>query len=319
MHGGANVTGFQLVDFSRPIVIKLMQRWNKLDQREYPGSESPPKVIKMFRPLLINYTDWKLVPERAAITSFFKVIAVAGLVFEMAFSPAAHLLSLAYSGNTFSTITHYQYTFVYTRHTHTFSGGFGVQIVLRTWNSTQKPNSASNRSPGTGWCAAFEPFRQWYSAFGSASQPVRVWPQDVGDVELADPTMIEYINFSVTHWVGVKVDVMQADYSDWRGVITVSYMIFLQDTFPHFLSSSVSKMHRFISLAVYIPSFLSIHHPQCLFSLTTYVPFSVTLMCLYLLSATPPYLSVPSISPPSAHLYWPGNDLLPIALDWCIY
>lgn len=46
MHGGANVTGFQLVDFSRPIVIKLMQRWNKLDQREYPGSESPPKVIK---------------------------------------------------------------------------------------------------------------------------------------------------------------------------------------------------------------------------------------------------------------------------------
>lgn len=44
MHGGANVTGFQLVDFGKPIVIKLMQRWNKLDQREYPGSESPPKV-----------------------------------------------------------------------------------------------------------------------------------------------------------------------------------------------------------------------------------------------------------------------------------
>ncbi|KAG7226017.1 hypothetical protein INR49_018627, partial [Caranx melampygus] len=44
MHGGANVTGFQLVDFSKPIVIKLMQRWNKLDQREYPGSDSPPKV-----------------------------------------------------------------------------------------------------------------------------------------------------------------------------------------------------------------------------------------------------------------------------------
>ncbi|XP_064159566.1 glutamate receptor 4a isoform X3 [Anguilla rostrata] len=43
MHGGANVTGFQLVDFGTPMVIKLMQRWNKLDQREYPGSESPPK------------------------------------------------------------------------------------------------------------------------------------------------------------------------------------------------------------------------------------------------------------------------------------
>ncbi|KAG9328901.1 hypothetical protein JZ751_009441, partial [Albula glossodonta] len=43
MHGGANVTGFQLVDFSTPMVIKLMQRWNKLDQREYPGSDTPPK------------------------------------------------------------------------------------------------------------------------------------------------------------------------------------------------------------------------------------------------------------------------------------
>uniref|UniRef100_A0A8C9TJ89 Glutamate receptor n=1 Tax=Scleropages formosus TaxID=113540 RepID=A0A8C9TJ89_SCLFO len=43
MHGGANVTGFQLVDFSTPMVLKLMQRWNKLDQREYPGSDSPPK------------------------------------------------------------------------------------------------------------------------------------------------------------------------------------------------------------------------------------------------------------------------------------
>ncbi|XP_051960029.1 glutamate receptor 4b isoform X1 [Xyrauchen texanus] len=43
MHGGANVTGFQLVDFSNPMVIKLMQRWNKLDQREYPGSDTPPK------------------------------------------------------------------------------------------------------------------------------------------------------------------------------------------------------------------------------------------------------------------------------------
>nr|XP_014348108.1 PREDICTED: glutamate receptor 4 isoform X2 [Latimeria chalumnae] len=45
MHGGANVTGFQLVDFGTPMVTKLMQRWKKLDQREYPGSESPPKVI----------------------------------------------------------------------------------------------------------------------------------------------------------------------------------------------------------------------------------------------------------------------------------
>lgn len=72
MHGGANVTGFQLVDFSRPIVIKLMQRWNKLDQREYPGSESPPKVIKMFRPLLINYTDGNLCLKELQLPHFLR-------------------------------------------------------------------------------------------------------------------------------------------------------------------------------------------------------------------------------------------------------
>lgn len=44
IHGGANVTGFQLVDFNTPMVTKLMDRWKKLDQREYPGSETPPKV-----------------------------------------------------------------------------------------------------------------------------------------------------------------------------------------------------------------------------------------------------------------------------------
>lgn len=49
MHGGANVTGFQLVDFSTPMVTKLMQRWKKLDQREYPGSETPPKVLTDLR------------------------------------------------------------------------------------------------------------------------------------------------------------------------------------------------------------------------------------------------------------------------------
>lgn len=63
MHGGANVTGFQLVDFSKPIVIKLMQRWNKLDQREYPGSESPPKVIKTCCSI-IEYAFWKSASDR---------------------------------------------------------------------------------------------------------------------------------------------------------------------------------------------------------------------------------------------------------------
>ncbi|XP_072899723.1 glutamate receptor 4 isoform X9 [Hemitrygon akajei] len=40
MHGGANVTGFQIVDYSRPVVTKFMQRWKKLDQREFPGTDN---------------------------------------------------------------------------------------------------------------------------------------------------------------------------------------------------------------------------------------------------------------------------------------
>uniref|UniRef100_A0A4W3JQ31 Glutamate receptor n=1 Tax=Callorhinchus milii TaxID=7868 RepID=A0A4W3JQ31_CALMI len=40
MHGGANVTGFQIVDYSKPIVTKFMQRWKKLDQREFPGTDN---------------------------------------------------------------------------------------------------------------------------------------------------------------------------------------------------------------------------------------------------------------------------------------
>ena len=53
IHGGANVTGFQLVDFNTPMVTKLMDRWKKLDQREYPGSETPPKVFVYFCVVLL--------------------------------------------------------------------------------------------------------------------------------------------------------------------------------------------------------------------------------------------------------------------------
>lgn len=69
MHGGANVTGFQLVDFNTSMVAKLMQRWKKLDQREYPGSETPPKVpccpiyliVMAVQKVSLNYASLSLV------------------------------------------------------------------------------------------------------------------------------------------------------------------------------------------------------------------------------------------------------------------
>uniref|UniRef100_A0A8C4QQ11 Glutamate receptor n=2 Tax=Eptatretus TaxID=7763 RepID=A0A8C4QQ11_EPTBU len=43
-YGGANVSGFQIVDYNHPLVVNFMQRWNKLDEREYPGSDS--RILK---------------------------------------------------------------------------------------------------------------------------------------------------------------------------------------------------------------------------------------------------------------------------------
>ncbi|XP_008419289.1 glutamate receptor 2b isoform X2 [Poecilia reticulata] len=39
-YGGANVSGFQIVDFEEPLVSKFNQRWEALEEKEYPGADS---------------------------------------------------------------------------------------------------------------------------------------------------------------------------------------------------------------------------------------------------------------------------------------
>uniref|UniRef100_A0A8L0DPF3 Glutamate receptor n=1 Tax=Oncorhynchus mykiss TaxID=8022 RepID=A0A8L0DPF3_ONCMY len=39
-YGGANVSGFQIVDFEEPLVSKFDQRWEALEEKEYPGYTS---------------------------------------------------------------------------------------------------------------------------------------------------------------------------------------------------------------------------------------------------------------------------------------
>eukprot|EP00064_Thunnus_orientalis_P009341 superscaffoldBa00001179_g9365 len=39
-YGGANVSGFQLVDFDDPVVAKFDQRWEALEEKEYPGADT---------------------------------------------------------------------------------------------------------------------------------------------------------------------------------------------------------------------------------------------------------------------------------------
>ncbi|XP_054845547.1 glutamate receptor 2 isoform X1 [Eublepharis macularius] len=38
--GGANVSGFQIVDYDDPLVTKFIQRWSTLEEKEYPGAHT---------------------------------------------------------------------------------------------------------------------------------------------------------------------------------------------------------------------------------------------------------------------------------------
>uniref|UniRef100_A0A8D0GDU3 Glutamate receptor n=1 Tax=Sphenodon punctatus TaxID=8508 RepID=A0A8D0GDU3_SPHPU len=38
--GGANVSGFQIVDYDDPLVSKFIQRWSTLEEKEYPGTHT---------------------------------------------------------------------------------------------------------------------------------------------------------------------------------------------------------------------------------------------------------------------------------------
>lgn len=46
MHGGANITGFQIVNNENPMVQQFLQRWMRLDEREFPEAKNSP--LKVF-------------------------------------------------------------------------------------------------------------------------------------------------------------------------------------------------------------------------------------------------------------------------------
>lgn len=41
------MSGFQIVDFDDPLVSKFDQRWEALEEKEYPGADSKIRVICM--------------------------------------------------------------------------------------------------------------------------------------------------------------------------------------------------------------------------------------------------------------------------------
>lgn len=53
--GGANISGFQIVNPENPIVQQFMQRWERLDEREFPEARNTPlKVLCFARPFIAH-------------------------------------------------------------------------------------------------------------------------------------------------------------------------------------------------------------------------------------------------------------------------
>lgn len=47
--GGANISGFQIVNPENPIVQQFMQRWERLDEREFPEARNAPLKVLFAR------------------------------------------------------------------------------------------------------------------------------------------------------------------------------------------------------------------------------------------------------------------------------
>lgn len=45
--GGANITGFQIINPESPIVQQFLQRWDRLDEREFPESTNTPLKVSL--------------------------------------------------------------------------------------------------------------------------------------------------------------------------------------------------------------------------------------------------------------------------------
>lgn len=43
--GGANISGFQIVNPENPIVRQFLQRWERLDEREFPEARNAPLKV----------------------------------------------------------------------------------------------------------------------------------------------------------------------------------------------------------------------------------------------------------------------------------
>lgn len=45
--GGANISGFQIINPENPIVQQFLQRWDRLDEREFPEAKNTPLKVSL--------------------------------------------------------------------------------------------------------------------------------------------------------------------------------------------------------------------------------------------------------------------------------
>ena len=56
--GGANISGFQIVNPENPIVQQFMQRWERLDEREFPEARNTPLKVLCSRGPFITHAEY---------------------------------------------------------------------------------------------------------------------------------------------------------------------------------------------------------------------------------------------------------------------
>lgn len=69
--GGANISGFQIVNPENPIVQQFVQRWERLDEREFPEARNAPlKVRERCRALTHAEHSTAIIPSEVLPISF---------------------------------------------------------------------------------------------------------------------------------------------------------------------------------------------------------------------------------------------------------
>jgi len=94
--GGANISGFQIVNPENPIVQQFMQRWERLDEREFPEARNTPLKVLPSQDLSLRMQNTTIIPsEVLSISSSPPLILCLPLSFCL--PPAPSLLPLCFA------------------------------------------------------------------------------------------------------------------------------------------------------------------------------------------------------------------------------